>query len=135
MLSDDQHLAPNPLKVLIASGRVVTRSALCSLIDSEPGLRAVGVAGDLPTAIRMIRSTEPDVVLVDRTVLGGVGFNRLAVLTAEFPDAAVFLVGMGDHPAIATHAQQAGGAGYIRLDEAPERLSAMLPSPPTTSAA
>ena len=122
MLSDDQHLAPGPLKVLIASGRVATRSALQALLDSEPGLRGVGVAGDLATAIHMVRGTRPDIVLVDRTVLGGVGFNRLALLTAEVPEAAVFLIGMGDHPSIATHARQAGGAGYIRLDEAPERL-------------
>jgi DNA-binding NarL/FixJ family response regulator len=128
VIAEDTHLATAPVSVLVATARAATRSALRSLVDSEPGLNAVGVACDLPTAIRMIRSTAPDVVLVDRTVLGGVGFNRLPMLAAAAPGAAVFLIGMGDHPAIDTHARRAGAAGYIRLDEAPERLSSALVS-------
>ena len=129
MIADDATLATAPVRVLVATARPATRSALRSLIDSEPALESSGSASDLPTTIRMIRSTAPDVVLVDRTVLGGVGFKRLPMLAAAAPGVAVFLIGMGDHPAMDTHARQAGAAGYIRLDETPERLSSALTSP------
>ena len=43
-----------------------TRSALRSLLDSEPGLQAVGEAADLLTRSATIRTSVPDAVLVDR---------------------------------------------------------------------
>jgi DNA-binding NarL/FixJ family response regulator len=115
--------------VLIATARDPTRAALTALVESEPGLRLVGAAGDLPATIRMIRSAAPDAVLVDRTVLGPAGAGRLTMVTASAPATAIFLVGMGDHPAMQSYARSAGAAGYIRLDEAPERLSGALSSP------
>jgi two-component system response regulator DesR len=117
-----------PLKVLVAIARPATRAALIALLDSEPALRGVGVAGDLPAAMRMIRAAAPEAVLIDRTVLGPTGVGRLALLAAAAPAVAVFLVGMGDHPRLDAYARDAGAAGYIRLDEAPERLSGALRS-------
>jgi DNA-binding NarL/FixJ family response regulator len=121
--------ADRPLNVLIATARPATRAALTALLDSEPSLRAAGVAADLRVALRMIRNTSVDVALVDRTVLGPVGVGRLAMLAAAAPDVAVFLMGMGDHPRMDAYARDKGAAGYIRLDETPERLSAALTSP------
>jgi DNA-binding NarL/FixJ family response regulator len=126
MIADPATNARQPLQVLVATGRPATRAALTALLDGEPGVRPAGIAGDLPTAIRMIRSGPPDAVLVDRTILGPAGLGRLAMLAAAVPGVAVFLVGMGDHPRLDTVARDAGAAGYIRLDEAPERLSGAL---------
>jgi DNA-binding NarL/FixJ family response regulator len=70
----------------------------------------------------MLRTLQPAVLLVDRTLLGEAGLRRLPMLTAEFPDTAVVLVGMGDHPGIDALAREAGAAAYIRLDEAAERV-------------
>jgi DNA-binding NarL/FixJ family response regulator len=114
--------------VLIATARPATRAALTALLDSEPELSAAGVADDLVSTIRTIRGVAPDAVLVDRTVLGATGAGRLAMLTAAAPRVAVYLVGMGDHPAMDTYARAAGAAGYIRLDAAPETLSGALAS-------
>jgi DNA-binding NarL/FixJ family response regulator len=114
--------------VLIATARAATRAALEALVDSEPELRAVGVAADLPTTVRKIRSMSPDAVLIDRTVIGPTGAGRLTMLAAAAPATAIFLVGMGDHPGMQVYARDAGAAGYIRLDAAPERLSDALAS-------
>ena len=123
------------IQVLVATARLPTRSALSALLEIEPDLQLVGMSGDLVTTIRMIRSTRPDAVLVDRTVLGGVGFKQLSLLTGQAPGVAIFLVGMGDHPQMDVHARAEGAAGYIRLDEAPERISDVLTSVPAPSAA
>lgn len=121
--------ADRPLNVLIATARPATQAALTALLDSEPGMRAAGVAADLPMTIRLMRTSPPDVVLVDRTVLGPAGIGRLAMLAAAAPDVDVFLMGMGDHPRMDAYARDTGAAGYIRLDETPERLAAALMSP------
>jgi DNA-binding NarL/FixJ family response regulator len=122
--------AYRPLSVLVATARPTTRAALTALLDAEPGLRAAGMAGDLATTIRMIRSCSPDAVLVDRTVLGTTGAGRLPMLAAAAPEVAIYLVGMGDHPRLDAHVRDAGAAGYLRLDETPERLSGTLRSRP-----
>jgi DNA-binding NarL/FixJ family response regulator len=126
VIPDDTHIASRPLRVLVAAGRPATRSALRSLLGSEPGVLRVGEAADLLTAIRSIRGARPDAVLVDRALLGDAGLARLPVLTSAAPGVAVFFVGMGDHPRLEAHARRAGAAGYIRLDEAQERLSSAL---------
>jgi two-component system response regulator DesR len=116
----------SPLKVLVATGRPATRAALTALLESEPGMCPDGIAGDLATALRLVGSTSPDALLIDRTVLGPTGLGQLAALAAAAPGVGVFLVGMGDHPRLDAAARDAGAAGYIRLDEAPERLSGAL---------
>jgi DNA-binding NarL/FixJ family response regulator len=133
MIPDATRFAPSPMKVLVAVGRPATRSALRSLLKSEPGVQAVGEAGDLLTATRTIGGARPEVMLVDRAVLGEAGLERLPMLAAAAPGVAIFFVGMGDHPRFEAYARQQGAAGYVRLDEASQRLSgalASLASPP-----
>ena len=135
MIPDAARTASRSLKVLVAAGRPATRSALWSLLGSEPGVERIPAAGDLLTAIRTIRAARPDAVLVDRALLGDAGLERLPVLTSAIPGVAVFFVGMGDHPRLEAHARRAGAAGHIRLDEAQERLSSALAwlAPPSTA--
>jgi two-component system response regulator DesR len=110
-------------KVLVAADRSTTRSSLWSLLETEPGLEPVGVAADLPAAIRQLRLLSPDVLLVDRRLLGHAGLRRLPILSLEAEGTAIVVIGMGDHPRLDALVRSAGAAGYIRLDEAAERLS------------
>jgi DNA-binding NarL/FixJ family response regulator len=112
-----------PTKVLVAADRSTTRSSLWSLLETEPGLEPVGVAAHLPAAIRQLRIIGPDVLLVDRRLLGHAGLRRLPMLALEAEGTAIVVIGMGDHPGLDALARSAGAAGYIRLDEAAERLS------------
>src|SRR5215211_2087576 len=109
--------------VVVAAERSGTRSSLWALLETEPALQPVGSSADLPTAIRQLHALRPDVLLLHRGVLGDAGMRRLPMLTAEFPDVAIVIVGMGDHPEIEAQVRRAGGAGYLRLDEAAERVS------------
>jgi DNA-binding NarL/FixJ family response regulator len=112
--------------VVVAAERSATRSSLWTLLETEPGLRPVGTAADLSAAIRQLQALRPDVLLVHRTVLGEAGLRRLPMLTSEFPDVAIVVVGMGDHPELDAQVRRAGGAGYLRLDEAAERVAGVL---------
>ena len=112
--------------VLVAADRSTTRSSLWSLLETEPGLEPVGVAGDLPAAIRQLRLLKPDVLLVSRRLLGQAGLRRLPMLALEAEHTALVVIGMGDHPGLDALVRAAGGAGYIRLDEAAERLSGLV---------
>jgi len=111
---------------VVAAERSATRSSLWALLEIEPQLHPVGAAANLAGAIRLLHTLRPDVLLLHRTVLGHADLRRLPMLTAEFPDVAIVIIGMGDHPELETQVLRAGGAGYIRLDEAAERVASVL---------
>jgi DNA-binding NarL/FixJ family response regulator len=117
-------------RVLVAAERRTTRASLLALLETEPDLEPVGEAAALPAAIRQLRALRPEILLVDRRLLGGAALPRLAMLASEAGDTAILVVGMGDHPGLDAHARQAGAAGYLRLDEAAERVSSVVSSPP-----
>jgi DNA-binding NarL/FixJ family response regulator len=113
-------------RVVVAADRGTTRSSLWSLLEIEPGLEPVGVAVDLPTAIRQLRLLAPDVLLVSRRLLGPGGVHRLPALVLEAEGTAVVVIGMGDHPGLDALVRSTGAAGYMRLDEAAERMSGLV---------
>jgi len=113
------------ISVVVAANHSTTRSSLWALLETEPGLEPVGVAGDLPSAIRQQRLLAPDVLLVDRRLLGHAGLGRLPMLVLEAEGTAIVVIGMGDHPGLDAIVRATGAAGYIRLDEAAERLSGL----------
>jgi DNA-binding NarL/FixJ family response regulator len=117
-------------RVLIAAGRPSTRSALRTLVELEPGVEPLAAVPDLAAAIRELRGRRPDVLLIERTLLGAPSMPRLVTLAREAPGVAIFVVGMGDHPWLEPHARRAGAAGYIQLDEASERIGSALVSRP-----
>jgi DNA-binding NarL/FixJ family response regulator len=125
MLPSDDHSA-QPLAVLLAVRRASTRVALWSLLEAEPALTPVGSAEDFEALVRMTAELRPDVVLVDRRVLGAEGLARIPTLAGASADVAIYLVAMGDHPRCDAQARQAGAAGYLRLDEASDQLSRLV---------
>jgi two-component system response regulator DesR len=117
-------------RVFVAAERQTTRASLLALLEIEPGLEPVGEAATLPVAIRRLRALRPEILLVDRRLLGGAGLPRLPMLAGEAVGTAIVVVGMGDHPGLDAYAERAGAAGYLRLDEAAERVSSVVSPPP-----
>ena len=118
--------APAPISVVVAAHHPAIRSSLCGVLAAEPGFAPAVAAAELRPAIRLLQATAPDVVLVDRALLGPAGLRRLSMLRAAAPGATLLLVGMGDHPGYGHRAREAGAGGYVRLDVAPEVLIASV---------
>jgi DNA-binding NarL/FixJ family response regulator len=116
-------LEASPITVLVAAARGATRSAITIVLDAAPGLQPVGVAADLSGMIAVLRRSAPDVVFVDRTVLGAAGLRRLSTLAALAPATAFVVIGMSDHPGFGARARAAGAVDYVRLDDPAERVA------------
>ena len=127
VMAHEPHKArSSAVRVLVVAHRRVTRSALRQVVERQPDVDVVGVVATLPAAVRVIRELRPHVVFVDRTLLGRPGLPWLTTLVRDAPEASIFVIGMGDHPRLADQALRAGGAGYIRLDEADVAIPAAL---------
>jgi DNA-binding NarL/FixJ family response regulator len=118
-----------PIRVLIAARRPATRSALRQMVEGQLGVDVVGVVGDLPATVRVMGDLRPQVVFIERALLGRPGLPWLPPLATDAPETSIYVVGMGDHPRLQEQALHAGAAGYIRLDAANDAVPAVLATP------
>ena len=54
-----------PVRVLLADDAAIIRNAVSRLLESDPGIKLVGVAENFSQTIAMANSLNPDVVLLD----------------------------------------------------------------------
>lgn len=112
--------------VLVDDHRVVTRS-LQAYLESFPDLRVVGVAASGEEALAHLETWQPDVVLQDLLLPGGIdGIETTRRLLARRPGLKVIaLTALVDEPRMMA-ALRAGAFGYVRKDAEPEVLLAAV---------
>ncbi|MBZ5735828.1 response regulator transcription factor [Nocardioides sp. TRM66260-LWL] len=54
-----------PIRVVLVDDQDLFREGVRIIVDAQPGLEVVGVAGDGQQALRVVEETQPDVVLMD----------------------------------------------------------------------
>jgi len=99
--------------VLVVDDHEVLASSLARVLDEEPDLVSVGVAGTLERARAMIATTAPDVVLLDHRLPDGDGVAAISELRALRPSIKVVVLtaSAADHVLVA--AIEAGASGFV----------------------
>jgi len=99
--------------VLVVDDHEVLASSLARVLDEEPDLVSVGVAGTLERARAMIATTAPDVVLLDHRLPDGDGVAAISELRALRPSTKVVVLtaSAADHVLVA--AIEAGASGFV----------------------
>jgi two-component system response regulator NreC len=110
------------VKIVIADDHAVVRSGLRMLLDAEDGLTVVAEAGDILTAMQVIRAHRPGVAVLDLNMPGGSGLDAIPKLRESTPETAIVVLTMQDDPAFARQALQAGAAGFVLKEAADEEL-------------
>jgi DNA-binding NarL/FixJ family response regulator len=112
------------IRVVVVDDQALVRAGFRVLVDSAPDFAVVGVAADGQEAVRVVRETCPDVVLMDirmpemdgieatRQIIaaGGDGPTRVLILTTFELDEYVY------------EALKAGASGFLLKDTPPEDL-------------
>ncbi len=116
----------SPVRVLIVDDHEVLAASLSLVLDDQPGLTTVGVAGTLGRARLMMATTEPDVVLLDHRLPDGDGVAAIEELRALHPDAGfvVLTASTADHVLVA--AIEAGAAGFVSKTRSLEEVTAAV---------
>ena len=110
------------IKVVIADDHAVVRSGLRMLLDAEEGLHVVAEAGDVPTAMQVIRAHRPQVAVLDLNMPGGSGLEAIPALRESTPETAIVVLTMQDDPAYARQALQSGASGFVLKEAADDEL-------------
>jgi DNA-binding NarL/FixJ family response regulator len=71
------------IRVLVVDDHPVLRAGLEAVLRAEPGFVPVGAAQDSHAALRLVRRTRPDVVVVDRRLGDEDGLALCRTLRAE----------------------------------------------------
>ena len=101
------------IRVVIADDHAVVRSGLRLLLEREDDLEPVGEAGDGQAAVELVRSLQPDVVLMDVVMPGGGGIEAAAAIQQEAPGTRIVMLSMQDDPTYVREAFAAGASGYV----------------------
>lgn len=107
--------------VLLVDDHPVVRSGLRAVIDAGEAVQVIGEAATGEEAIALAAHLQPDVVLCDLRLGAGIdGIETTAALRALDPAPAVLILTTFDRDAEILGTIEAGAAGYLLKDVAPE---------------
>lgn len=110
------------MKILIVDDHPILRRGLSMVINQEPDLVVAGEAEDAATALEIIESIVPDVVIVDLSLPGVDGIELIKTMKLRYKDLPALVVSMHDESLFAERALRAGARGYIMKQEAVENV-------------
>jgi len=110
------------IRVVVADDHSVVRAGIRSVLEGTGGISVVGEAEEAEGALALVASLAPDVLLVDVSMPGRSGLEVAREVARSYPDTAVLVVSMHDHPGYVLEAMRAGAAGYVLKDADPADL-------------
>ena len=108
--------------VFVVDDHPVVRDGYARMITNQSDLELAGESGDGIQALEMVRSSQPDLVLVDLSLKSGNGLELTTQIHEEFPRIKILVVSMHDEMLYAERVLRAGADGYINKTEATRRL-------------
>jgi len=102
-----------PVQVFLVDDHEVVRAGIRSLIEGEEDLEVIGETGSAEEAVRRIRQTRPDVVILDVRLPDGSGVEVCRDVRSDDPDCKVLmLTSFADDDAL-FNSILAGASGFL----------------------
>jgi DNA-binding NarL/FixJ family response regulator len=101
------------IRVLIIDDHEVLAASLAHVLDAEPDLTTVGVASSLARARTLVRTSSPDVLLLDHRLPDGDGVAAIGELRAIRPSVQVVVLTASAADHVLVQAIEAGAAGFL----------------------
>lgn len=115
-----------PIRLLLADDHAVMRSGLANMLNVNPAFSVVGEADDGEATLRLHRSLQPDVLLLDVTMPSIDGIDTLRQLRKEIPSARVLMLSSSEAEEDIVQSFQAGACGYVMKTARPAELTAAI---------
>ncbi len=109
-------------RILLADDHTLMRAGIRSLLEKIPGVEVVGEAADGREAVALVKSTSPNMVLMDIAMAGLNGLEATARIRKEFPRVRVIILSMHANEEYVLQTLRAGAAGYLLKDSATAEL-------------
>ena len=115
------------IRVMLADDHTIVREGFRSLIEGEEDMEVIGEASDGRDAVKLTGKLQPDVVIMDLLMPGGMdGIETTHRVRAITPHTQVVVLTAHTDDARVVAALRAGAIGYVRKDAKPEILLAAV---------
>ena len=115
-------LETSPVRLLIVDDHHIFREGLKSLLESEEDILIAGEAGDGHQAIEMVKSLNPDVVLMDINMPGMNGIQTTREILKDHPDVRIIGLSINAEEEVSEALFAAGAKAYLSKDGLPSKL-------------
>lgn len=112
--------------MVVVDDQTLVREAFAVLLARLPGIDVVGTAPDGHSALAVVDTTAPDVVLLDLRMPGLDGTATTRRLRGRHPEVAVLLLTTYLHDSAIVPALRAGALGAVGKDSSPEYVAAAV---------
>ncbi len=109
-------------KVFIVDDHPIIRHGLTQLINQEEDLITCGEAEDGPQVMEAIEKLNPDIVLVDISLMSSNGLDLVVEIRGKYADLPLLMLTMHDETLYAERALRAGAQGYVMKQDPPEKV-------------
>lgn len=110
------------IRIVLADDHQMILAALRSLLEKEPDIAVVGVAGDGPGLLELVERTAPDVAVVDVGMPGMSGIEATRRLHAARPLTKVIALSAYSDKRFVMEMLEAGAKGYLIKASAGDEL-------------
>lgn len=111
------------IRVLLADDHNLVRAGIAQLLALEPDIDVVGEAADGVQAHAKAVALRPDVILMDLDMPRSNGFEAIATIKAELPDAIIVILTYSEDEKDIAEAVRRGAQGYLLKSLEPETLA------------
>lgn len=101
------------VKILLVDDHQVLREGLRSLLERQPDMEVVGEAADGLMALRLVRETGPDVVIMDVNMPGMDGIDVTRLISRDHSHVKVLALSMYLRKTFVSEMFKSGAAGYL----------------------
>jgi DNA-binding NarL/FixJ family response regulator len=114
------------IRVLIADDHNIVRDGLKRILAATDDIEVAAEAASGDEALKLVRSNEYDVAMLDMSMPGLSGIDLIKRLKAEKPNLRLLVLSMHGEHQYAARALKAGASGYLNKDSAAEQLVSAL---------
>jgi DNA-binding NarL/FixJ family response regulator len=109
-------------KVVLVEDHPMFRERLAQVINKDMEMEVSGETDNIQTALQLVETTHPDIVIVDLTLRGSGGLDLIKTLKSRGLTTPVLVLSMHAEALYADRSIQAGARGYITKDEDSSQL-------------
>jgi two-component system NarL family response regulator len=109
-------MSPAQIRVLCVDDHRIVREGLALIIDRQPDMKVIGMAGSGEEAIEMFIRQQPDITLMDLQLGSMPGVDAIHLIREADPAARVIALTMYQGDEDIYRALQAGAAAYLLKD-------------------
>ncbi|MBU1565492.1 MAG: response regulator transcription factor [Proteobacteria bacterium] len=110
------------MSIIIVEDHPIFRMGMKEMIEHEPDMCVCGEAGDVASALKLIREQKPDLVVVDLSLKGSNGLDLVKEIAEHHKPTLSLVLSMHDEALHAERCILAGAKGYIMKQEASESV-------------